>query len=505
MTDMTNKKIGQFIAELRKQKGLTQSDFARELHTTQSAIARLEKGGQNLTTDTLAKISHVLGREVIRLGGGTTNFEIEGGHKLSGKVKMRTSKNAAVALLMASLLNKGKTTLKNMPRIEEVKRVKEVLESIGVHIEWQENGDMVISSSKKLKLDNMNVEAAVKTRTIIMMLGPLIHEFKDFYLPEPGGCKLGERSVRPHFYAVEKFGVQITSLEDQYRVVRKKLSAADVVLYESGDTVTENALMAAARIPGKSVIKFASANYQVQDLCLFLKKLGVKISGIGTSTITVEGKENINEDVVYAPSEDPIEAMFFLAAAICTKSQIILEACPKDFLELELFKLEKMGFRYKVIREYKAKNGYTNLMDLETLPSELKALPDKIEARPYPGVNIDNLPFFVPIATQAEGQTLIHDWVYENRALYYLELNKLGAKIMLADPHRVYIKGKKELRAAEVICPPALRPAAIILIAMLAAKGTSMLRNVYSINRGYEDLSDRLQKLGAKIKIATNV
>ena len=140
-------------------------------------------------------------------------------------------------------------------------------------------------------------------------------------------------------------------------------------------------------------------------------------------------------------------------------------------------------------------------MDIRTYPSKFKALEEKIEARPYPGLNIDNLPFFVPVATQASGTTLIHDWVYENRAIYYLELNKLRANIILADAHRVYVEGPIELRGGEVICPPALRPAAIILIAMLAAKGTSILRNIYMISRGYEEIAERLNSIGADIKI----
>ena len=264
--------------------------------------------------------------------------------------------------------------------------------------------------------------------------------------------------------------------------------------------MTEDSLMAATKINGATVIKFASANYQVQDLCFFLEKLGVKIEGIGTTTLVVHGKSEINTAVEYSPSEDPIEAMLFLAIAATTNSSITIERCPIDFLELELLKLEKMGFKYKILKKYKARNGRTDLVDIQTFSSKLKALEEKIYARPFPGLNIDNLPFFVPIATQAKGRTLIHDWVFENRALYYTELAKLGANVILADPHRVYIEGSTELKPAEVVCPPALRPAAIILVAMLAAKGISILRNVYSINRGYEDLCARLNKLGAKIQ-----
>jgi len=190
-----------------------------------------------------------------------------------------------------------------------------------------------------------------------------------------------------------------------------------------------------------------------------------------------------------------------LSVSATTNSSLTIKRCPIDFLELELLKLEKMGFNFEIIKRYKGRNNFTNLVDIKTFPSKLKALEEKIYARPFPGLNIDNLPFFVPIATQAQGQTLIHDWVYEHRAIYYTELAKLGAKIILADPYRVYINGPTKLKATEIICPSALRPATIILIAMLKANGTSTLRNVYSINRGYEKLSERLNKIGAEIKV----
>ena len=429
------------------------------------------------------------------------NFQIEGGKTLKGTVVTNTSKNAAVGLLCASLLNKGRTVLKHMPRIEEVNRIVEVLKSIGVGVTWHKDDDLLIIPPKKLHMDRIHKGAATATRSVLMLLGPLVHLLPTFTLPHPGGCKLGARSVRPHLYALHEFGVRIESRSTYYEVSTKKLHANEVVLYESGDTVTENALLAAAKIPGKTVLKFASANYQVQDLCFYLQALGVGIEGVGTTTLTVYGKEEIDENVTYYPSEDPIESMLFLSIAATTRSSITIERCPIDFLELELLKLKKMGFKYKILKRYKALNGFTNLVDIKTFPSRLTALEEKIHASPYPGLNIDNLPFFVPIATQAKGQTLIHDWVFEYRAIYYMELAKLGADIILADPHRVYINGPTTLKAAEVICPPALRPAVIILIAMLSAEGTSILRNVYSISRGYEDLAIRLNKLGAKVKI----
>lgn len=497
-------KIGQFIAEIRELKGFTQGGFAKALKTSQSAVARMESGQQNLTTETLAKISAVLNHEIITLADRSVNFKIEGGHKLAGKVAVNTSKNAAVALLCASLLNSGKTLLKNVPKIEEVYRVIEVLVSIGVSVKWQGN-DVEINPGK-INLNNIDKEAAIKTRSVLMLLGPLSHLLKTFNLPLSGGCKLGERTVRPHLFALEKLGVQIQTHHDHYAVTSAKLKSAEVVLYEMGDTVTENALMAAAKINGVTTIKLASSNYMVQDLCHFLQVLGVKIEGIGTPILKVHGKPHINQRAEFYLSEDPIEAMLFLSLAATTNSAITIERCPIDFLQLELLKLEKMGFKYKIVKRYKSHNGATELVDIKTFPSKLIALEEKIHPQTSnAGVNIDNLPFFVPIATQAKGTTLIHDWVYENRAIYYMELNKLRANIILADPHRVYVEGPSELRAAEVICPPALRPAAIILIAMLAARGASILRNVYSINRGYENLVQRLQSLGAKIEILHSI
>ena len=191
--------------------------------------------------------------------------------------------------------------------------------------------------------------------------------------------------------------------------------------------------------------------------------------------------------------------MFFLATAIVTNSAITITRCPIEFLELELLTLKKMGFKYTLSKPFLGKNGQVKLVDIVTKPSKLVAVSEKIHSRPYPGINADNLPFFAVIATQVSGQTLIHDWMYEKRAIYFTELDKLGGDTVLADPHRIYITGPSKLRANELVCPPALRPATILLIAMLGAEGRSVLRNIYSINRGYEKLVERLTTLGADI------
>lgn len=494
-------KIGGFIRDLREQRGLTQAEFAELIETSQSAVARMEKGEQNFTTEILNRVSRALNRKIMSLAAGSIDFEIEGGHKLHGEITTNASKNGAMGLLCAALLNKGVTTLHNIPRIEEVNRMLEVLTSIDVQVKWIAKNSLEITPPAKIALDKIDIDAAVKTRSVIMLMGPLIHLFKSFSLPHAAGCKLGKRTVSAHLFGLEEMGVRIKVTHKDYEVKIKQLRPSTIVMYEAGDTACENLVIAAAKIPGKTTIKFAPANYMVQETCRFLQKLGVKIDGVGTSTLIIEGVTEIDQAVEYWNSEDPIESMMFLSAAITTGSHITIRRCPIDFLELELYKLKKMGLKYKRSKSYLSKNGFTKLVDLEVFPSVLKAAEEKIHAQPYPGINQDNLPFFVPIAAQAKGTTLIHDWTFENRAIYFMELNKLGAQMILADPHRVFIEGPTPFKPTQLVCPPALRPAMIILIAMLAAPGKSILRNIYSIARGYEEVAERLNTLGAKIRV----
>jgi UDP-N-acetylglucosamine 1-carboxyvinyltransferase len=500
----TNEKIGDLICQIRQERGLTQAEFARRLGTSQSAVNRIEHGKQNLSLETLGRISDVLQKPLISISEGAVNLHIEGGHELRGEISLKTSKNAAVALICASLLNKGTTKLKNVPRIEEVNRLIEVMISIGVHVRWLTGNDLEIKPPAVLDLDNMDKKAARKTRSVIMFIGSLMHLQSDFKIPYAGGCELGRRTVLPHLYALQEFGVDVFTRTGHYHVtVNKHLPSRPVILYESGDTTTENILMAAACTEGETIIKMASANYMVQDLCFFLQKLGVKIQGIGTSTLRVKGIKEVKKNVTYAPSEDPVEAMTFIAAAITTNSSITIKRCPIEFLELELLKLEKMGLHYKMSDAYKAENGQTDLVDLtiEKHNGTLVAPGEKIHPNIFPGLNIDHLPYFVPIAAVARGRTLIHDWIYEDRALMYTEMKKIGVNIELADTHRVYVTGPTSFKKADLVCPSGIRPAVMILIGMLAAPGVSMLRNVYTINRGYEDLADRLNSLGAKITV----
>ena len=499
--------IGRLIRASRRHRGWSQARLAAELNTSQSAINRIEQGHQNLSLEMLARIGAALDSEIVSLGqAGPMHLRVTGGCQLSGSIDVKTSKNAGVSLLCASLLNSGRTILRKVARIEEVNRILEVLTSLGVQTRWlNDDNDLEIVPPAKLDLANIDVEAARRTRSILMFLGPLSHHENEFTLPYAGGCLLGTRTVEPHMIALRPFGLKVKAAGGEYRVhVNRTLPSRPIVLTERGDTVTENTLLAAAGHEGTTVIRNASANYMVQDLCFFLTTLGVRIDGIGTTTLTVRGltvrgASRPNHTVDYSPAEDPIEAMSLITAAIVTESEITVCRAPIEFLEIELAVLKEMGLRYDCGPEYLAANGRTRLVDVTVKPSKLKAPIDKIHPMPFPGLNIDNLPFFALIAATAKGGTIIHDWVYETRALYLTELTKLGASVKLLDPHRVYVEGPTHWSGAEMICPSALRPAVVVLLAMLAAKGTSVLRNVYVINRGHEQLAERLNLLGAQI------
>jgi len=496
--------IGALVRGARQNKGLTQAQLAEQLGTSQSAIHRIEQGAQNLSLDMLTRISAALDSELISVGGARhSHLRVTGGQKLSGSIAVNSSKNAAVALLCASLLNRGTTVLRNVARIVEVDRIVAVLRSIGVSAEWSADGhDLTIRVPEHLDLSDIDADAARRTRSVIMFFGPLLGVLDEFSLPYAGGCDLGIRTIEPHLIALRPFGLEVTATSGHYHAVVGSSHGDELsfVLTERGDTVTENAIMAAARHDGVTTIRNASPNYMVQDLCFFLELLGVRIEGVGSTTLRIHGRPVLDADVEYFVSEDPVEAMSLLTAGIVTGSEITVTRVPVEFMEIELATLAEMNLRFTLSPEYMAHNGRTRLVDVTVHPSELRAPHDKIHPMPFPGLNIDNLPFFAVIAACAQGTTLIHDWVYENRAIHLTDLTRLGADVRLLDPHRLDVTGPTHWVGSEVSCPPALRPAVVILLAMLAARGESVLRNVDIIARGYEQLQERLVELGARIE-----
>src|SRR3989344_3567734 len=336
------KAIGSFIKKLREKRSLTQEELAEILNTSQSAIARIESGGQNLTAGELLKIGSALDHKIVSLTD-SIDFKINGGRKLKGSIKTNPSKNGAMGLLCASLLNKSTTILHGIPRIEEVNRMLEIFSALGVKNKWIEKQTLEINPPKKFNKKGLTHPSVASVRSSLMLIPAMLHNFKSFELLHSGGCKMGERTISAHRYVFEDFGARIKTLNNKY-VINK-----------------------------------------------------------------------INQRIEYFNSEDPIESMMFISATITTNSKLKVERCPIDFLALELTKLKTMGLKYEFSKEYLALNKNTKLVDITIFPSKLYALKDKVHAQPYPGINSDNLPFFVPIATQAEGNTLVHDWMWENR------------------------------------------------------------------------------------------
>lgn len=429
-----------------------------------------------------------------------SKFIINGGKKLKGSVATKSAKNSAVSILCASAMIKGVTTLQDVPRIEEVNRIIEILNSIGIVTKWKGANTLVIDNPGITDLKNINREAVERTRASFMLVGALAVTLKRLSLAKPGGCRLGERTLAPHILGLEHLGIRLKETDGMFSIDASRARAADFTMYEMSDMGAENLILAAVLLPGTTVIRMAGSNYMVQDLCHFLNAAGAKIAGIGTQTLTIKGVKKLKAVKAYPIMPDPIDAMAFISAGVVTGSTLTVTHIPIDFIRVELEKLRVMGQKFTVIKTYRSRNRQFMLADIRFQPSKLTAPLDALKPQPFPGLNIDNLPLFIPILTQAAGTTLVHDWVYENRAQYATILNGLGASITLLDQHRIKVTGPSTFKSARIECPPALRPAMNVLICMLAAPGRSELSNVYSIKRGYEDVADRLRGLGADIE-----
>ncbi|KAM0704734.1 hypothetical protein Q7P35_007520 [Cladosporium inversicolor] len=384
-----------------------------------------------------------------------------------------------------------------------------ILRSMGAQATWEDNKTLSLQRPPILDVESLDVQAAQRTRAVVLLVAGLAIDHADLMIPLPGGCDLGDRSLEPHIDALEQLGLEVSHQSNGLRVHRADESASEttITLLESGDTVTENAILIAVAL-NRGVVRIsnASCNYMVQDLCSFLQQMpGVSIEGLGSPQLTIRRCEpRTPGPITYSILPDPIEAFFFIAAAVVTRSCLRVLSVPVTFIALELRLLQKMGLMVRTGPQYASASGVTVLCDLEILADRhpLNAMDLKIHPNIYPfGVNVDNLPAFGPIAAVSEGQTLLHDWMYEQRAPYFALLRGFGVQVELPDKHRACVHGRTELRAADCRLPPALRPASMILLAALAAPGVSYLSNVNVISRGYEDLVRRLRSIQARVEV----
>ncbi len=429
-------------------------------------------------------------------------FIIQGGKPLKGSVFIRGAKNAALPILAATLLTKNSCIIDNIPLIEDVLKMIDILRNLGAEIFW------LGKRKVKIKCSNINplklpCEIIGYFRGSILILGPLLARFGKVRIVPPGGCLIGARPLDTHFDAFSQLGVKVFSKDNFYYFEKKSKSPAlpkfsytrdkskekinEVILREFSVTATENVLLFSSFFSAKTILKIADEDYQVQEVCKILKKMGVKIKGAGTHTLEITGRKNLIgfTDSIMA---DPIEAGTFIVAALATKGEVLIKNAELSYLSLFLKRLFDFGANFRILGPRL----------LKILPSN-KLKIDKIQSLPYPGIHTDLQPELGVLATQNKGPTLIHDPLFEGRLKYLEELNKMGADIIFCDPHRAIINGPTPLVGIEI---PSLdiRAGAALVIAGLIAKGRTIIHNIYQIDRGYERIEERLQKLGADIK-----
>jgi UDP-N-acetylglucosamine 1-carboxyvinyltransferase len=413
-------------------------------------------------------------------------FKIVGGRKLQGEIEVRGSKNATTPILAATLLTKEECVISNLPLIEDVYRMLEILSSMGAEITWLGKRKISVRNAK-IDPAKMDLETVKKLRSSVLLLGSLSARFDKFKFYRPGGCVIGARPLGTHFEALRKMGVNISQNENSYSVDAQKRKATNFTLGEMSVTATENAMMLACALPGKTIIKACACEPHVEDLGKFLVSMGAKIKGLGTHSLEIVGAKRL-QGATHIIIPDANEAATFLILGVTTGSAIRVKNAREEHLDLVLEKLREFGADFKI-----GKNT------IEVIPAKKLKAVSKVDTRTYPGVPSDVQAPFGILATQAEGETLIHDSLYESRFNYISELKKMGAKAKILDPHRVIISGPTKLIGKKITSFD-LRAGATVIIAALIAEGKTTIKEIYQVDRGYEKIEERLQKLGAEIR-----
>jgi UDP-N-acetylglucosamine 1-carboxyvinyltransferase len=417
-------------------------------------------------------------------------FIIRGGKTLGGEISIKGSKNATLAILAASLLSEGKVTLRNVPKIGDVAAVLDIMRGLGSQLEQRD--DTVLIDNSGLSGGEPNPELVRKIRGSVTLMGALLARFRKVKMPYPGGDVIGARSLDTHFDALRLLGAVMNESTNHLIGIEapKGLCGAKIVLTESSVTATENTMLASSLAEGKTTIKLAATEPHVQDLAAFLKKLGIKVEGAGTHTIEIEGSEasRLAKEVEHEVIPDSDEAMNLAVLAAATRSDVFIKGVNADFLEDGLLKLGLMGVNFEPGNDFLHIKKPTGLYRAA-----------KIQAGLYPKLMSDQLPPFAVLATQAQGTSLIHEWMYEGRLGYINELIKMGANAVIMDPHRALIVGPTPLHGAELRSLD-IRSGMTTIIAGLVAEGETIINEAGIIDRGYERIEERLRMLGAEIK-----
>jgi UDP-N-acetylglucosamine 1-carboxyvinyltransferase len=415
-------------------------------------------------------------------------FIIQGQKSLSGEIDVRGSKNAAGPCLAACILTDKECTIDNLPLIEDIFNTIEVLKSMGVEAEWIDERKVRVKAGK-IDASKMDFEKVSKTRVSVLLFGSLLARVGSFKISAPGGDRIGLRPIFVHLDALEKLGAKIEKQGDFYESKSNKLKGTEIILQEFSVTATETLMMAAVLAEGKTIIKGAAGEPHVQDLGEMLNKMGAKIMGLGGHTIEIEGVKSL-KGVSHSIISDPIEAATFISMGAVVPGKITVKNVNPDHMDLYFEKLKELGVDFQVVG---------NNVTVSFSPT-LKAV--KVQALPYPGFPTDFLPVIVPLLIKAKGKSLIHDPLYENRFNYVQQLRKMSGDIEIVDPHRAFVFGPSELLGLTIESWD-IRAGACLIIAGMMAKGKTVIENIYQIDRGYEKIEERLQKLGADIDRAS--
>jgi UDP-N-acetylglucosamine 1-carboxyvinyltransferase len=419
-------------------------------------------------------------------------YVVRGGRPLQGTVRPAGNKNAALPAIAATLLADGPVELANMPRIRDVETMLALVADLGATVEWIGPNEVRVDT-RPAKLKPLSPELCARIRASILLAGPLLARFGSVTLPPPGGDVIGRRRVDTHFLVLEQLGASL-DLGQHYKIEAKGLTGAEIFLDEPSVTGTENALMAAVRAKGRTVLRNAACEPHVQDVAKLLVAMGAEIEGIGTNVYVIHGGKRLH-GCRFAICPDHIEIASFIGLAAVTNSPLTIEDVRPDDLRSTLLGFDRLGVRPRV-------DGNRLIVDPG---QERRIRPDlgghvpKLEDGPWPAFPADAMSIAVVTATQCDGMVLIFEKMFESRLFFVDKLIGMGARIVLCDPHRAVISGPAPLHGGTVESPD-IRAGMAMLLASLAADGTSTIHNVGQIERGYENIAERLKGLGADIE-----
>ncbi len=419
-------------------------------------------------------------------------FVIEGGIPLKGEFTPSGNKNAALPLLAACILTDEPVILHNMPEILDVMAMKSLIESLGVEITILEKNTWKIHA-KNVRFADLDPNLCKKIRASILLAGPMLARSGEMILPPPGGDVIGRRRVDTHILAMKKLGAEVT-YDRIFHFRTKKLIGANILLDEASVTATENAIMACVRADGESVIRNAASEPHIQELCHFLNKMGSKIDNIGSNTLHITGVKELH-GCEFNVGPDYLEVISFVGAAAVTKGEITIHNAGNSYLDMIKLVFQRIGIEWEINNDdifVPADQPFLIEPDLGN------AIPE-ISVMPWPSFPTDLMSIAIVVATQSKGSMLFHDWMYPSRMYFTDKLVGMGAQIVLCDPHRCIVQGPSTLYG-ENLESPDIRAGMALLCAALSAKGQSTIRNVRQIDRGYENVEGKLQRLGAKIR-----